>query len=241
MSVKHVLDFLQLKSQVLAVNTMKGYVTAISHRHILVQSTLLSLDTLIRRWIKGLEHTKGIPCMIMPAWCLELVLAALTQAPFEPIGTCHLKYPTWKTAFLLTISSGRRASEMHALCCKPLYIQFSNAGVTLFTRLGFIPKVYNKVNMSWPTLCQKCTTRQMWLYHKLCVRGALNEYVRCTSDFGHNGAAQLIVAYGRHIGKAISKQRFSKWLVECIKFAYNQNDLPTPDGPPDTQNGGYIC
>ena len=48
-SVKYFLDFLQLKSELLAVNTMTGYVTAISHSHALVQGTPLSLDPLIRR------------------------------------------------------------------------------------------------------------------------------------------------------------------------------------------------
>ena len=98
MSVKRALDFLQLKSEVLAMNTMKGYVKAF-----LVQDASMSLDPSIKRWIKRLKHTKGIPHLIMPARCLEFVLAAVTRAPFEPIGTCRLKYLTWETAFLLAI------------------------------------------------------------------------------------------------------------------------------------------
>ena len=39
-SVNHVLDFLQLKSEALSVNTLKGYVTAISCRHAMVQHEL---------------------------------------------------------------------------------------------------------------------------------------------------------------------------------------------------------
>ena len=64
--MKHVLDFLQLKSETLSVNTLKGYVTAISRKHVKVQGKPLSLDPFIRRWIKGLKHTKGIPRMILP-------------------------------------------------------------------------------------------------------------------------------------------------------------------------------
>ena len=64
------------------MNTLKGYVTAISRKHALVQGVTLSLDPSIWRWIKGLEHSKGIPQLITPAWCLELVLVALTKAPF---------------------------------------------------------------------------------------------------------------------------------------------------------------
>ena len=90
----------------------------------------------------------------MPSWCLGLVQAALTKALFEPIRTCCFKYLTRKTAFLVVITSGRRASEMHTLCYKPPYIWFSTAGVTLFSRLQFLPKVYTKVNMSRPIFAQ---------------------------------------------------------------------------------------
>ena len=54
--------------------------------------------------------------------------------------------------------------------------------------------------------------------------------MRCTSNFRQGSTAQLFVAYGGQVtGKPICKQRFSKWLVECIKFTYDQNDLPTLD------------
>ena len=167
----------------------------------------------------------------MLAWYLELVLAALTKALFEPIETCRLKYLTWKTAFLLAITSGHRASEMHALCYKSPYLRFSSAGVTLFMRLGFLPKVYTNANVSRPIFVPGMHNQTDVAVLKLCVRRALNEYVRCTSDFRHDGTVQLFVTYGRQVkGKPISKQRLSKWLVECIKFAYDWNDLPTPDG-----------
>ena len=51
---KHVLDFFQLKAETLSVNTLKGYVTAISHRHATVRGEPPSMDPSIRRWIKGL-------------------------------------------------------------------------------------------------------------------------------------------------------------------------------------------
>ena len=69
---------------------MKGDVTAISLRHVMAQGYPLSLDPSIKRWLKGLEHPKGIPRMVMPNWCLELVLASLGQEPFKPIMTYDL-------------------------------------------------------------------------------------------------------------------------------------------------------
>ena len=142
--MKYVLDFLQLKSEALAVNTMNGYVTAISCRYAMVQGSPLSLDTSIKRWLKGLEHTKVIPCMITPTWCLELVIATLAR---NISNHSDLLPQVPDLTFLLVITSGHRASEMHTLCCKPPYIWFSPAGVTLFTSLEFLPKVSTKANV----------------------------------------------------------------------------------------------
>jgi len=37
-------------------------------------------------------------------------------APFEPMKHAHFKYVTWKTAFLIAITSFRRCSDLQALC-----------------------------------------------------------------------------------------------------------------------------
>ena len=138
--------------------------TAILRRHILVQDTPLSLDPSIKRWIKGLEHTKGMPHMITPAWCLELVLAALIRAPFEPIETCRLKYVTWKTAFLLAITSGCRASEMHALAVSLHTFSFPMLVLSSSQGWDSSPRSVTRLTCLGPFLCQQSTTRQVWLY-----------------------------------------------------------------------------
>ena len=66
---------------------------------------------------------------------------------------------------------------------------------------------------------------------KLCVHRALNEYMRRSGNYRLDGTAQLFIAYGGRVrGKPISKQRLSNWLVECIQFAYERHNLPTPEG-----------
>ena len=151
------------------------------------------------------------------------------QGPVQPHRDLPSQVPV--TAFLLAITSGHKASEMHALCYKSLYLQFSNAGVTLITRLGFLPKVFTKANASWPIVVPAMHNQTDVALHKFCVHRAHNEYAGCTSDFRHDCTAQLFVTYYGQV-----KQRLSKWLVECIKFACDQNDLPTPD----LQNGSHI-
>ena len=59
----------------------------------------------------------------------------------------------------------------------------------------------------------------------------INAYVRHSGDYRQDSTVQLFVTYRSRVrGKPISKQRLSKWLVKCIKFAYNKHDLPTPEG-----------
>ena len=60
--------------------------------------------------------------------------------------------------------------------------------------------------------------------------------MRYSSDYRQDGTAQLFITYSSGVkGKPISKQRFSNWLVECIKFAYDKHDLPVPERVKDHQ------
>ena len=54
------------------------------------------------------------PCRT-PSWDLFVVLDALRRPPFEPLHSVSFKFLTMKTAFLLSLASGRRRSEIHAL------------------------------------------------------------------------------------------------------------------------------
>ena len=145
------------------------------------------MDHTLKRWIKGLEHSKGIPRMITPGWYLDLVLVTLSKAPFEPILTCPIKFLTWKTAFLLTITSVRRASEMHTLSCDPAYIRFTGSGVILFTDLSFLPKVPTRANTTRPIFMPSMHKHPDKALRFLCVRRTLNEYLRRTGTFKQQG------------------------------------------------------
>ena len=133
----------------------------------MVHGSRLSMDPTLKRWVNGLKHSKGIPRMISPGWCLELVLVAFAKALFEPIATCSLKHLTWKTAFSLAFTPNHRASEMHALSCKAPYLRFSNAGVMLFTNLSFLPKIATKENASYPIFEPFCGSRKIKFDHIL--------------------------------------------------------------------------
>ena len=59
-TVRQVLDFLQEKSKSFQLNTVLGYVTAISNRHAPVEGQALSVDKIVKKWVSGLKLTKGV-------------------------------------------------------------------------------------------------------------------------------------------------------------------------------------
>jgi hypothetical protein len=83
--------------------------------------------------------SRPIARKVWPSWDLPIVLQKLNEAPFEPIQSASLRDVALKTSFLLAIASGRRCSELHALAVGRRIV-FSNAGVTLYFRPGFLAK-----------------------------------------------------------------------------------------------------
>ena len=145
------------------------------------------------------------------------------------VVTCPLKYRTMKTAFFLSVTSACQASKMYALICKAPYLGFSNIGVPLFTRLGFLFKVATKANASRPNFVPAMHNQKDRALRRICVRCAQNKYLQRTSDIRHHGTTHLFVAYGRQDkGKPTSKQQLSKWLIECIMYSYGKNYPPPP-------------
>ena len=77
----------------------------------------------------------------IPAWSLSVVLNALTNKAFEPLATVDFRLLTWKVAFLIAITSPRRASELCALRVDPPYLVFHKDKAVLRHDTSFLPKV----------------------------------------------------------------------------------------------------
>ena len=108
MSVAQVADFLCYlhEQKDLAVSTIEGYRTAISHVLKAVRGLDIGHDpaisSLIANFVRDVSKRKDSA----PPWNLALVLQVLTQAPFEPMHLAPLKLVTSKTVFLLALASG---------------------------------------------------------------------------------------------------------------------------------------
>ena len=93
-------------------STIDGYRTAIVETlgpagHHIAQSSDL------HRLLSSFHRDRPNSSRNLPK-CNLSVLNELTKAPFEPMKDTHLKHLTLKTAFLLTLASGKHRSEIHA-------------------------------------------------------------------------------------------------------------------------------
>ena len=72
-----------------------------------------------------------------------IVLEGLSVAPFEPLESVSEKFLTFKTIFLLAISSLKRVGDLQALSVSPTCLEFAPGMVKafLYPKQGYVPKV----------------------------------------------------------------------------------------------------
>ena len=140
-SVKQISDFFMYLYQDLnrRPSTIDGYRTAIvdtlgpTAHHITHNADL-------HRLLSSFHRGRPKSSRNLPEWNLSVVLNEFTKASFEPMKDTDLKHLTFKTAFLLTLVSGKRRSEIHAWVANKV----SNLGqwlkVALFPSSDFIAK-----------------------------------------------------------------------------------------------------
>lgn len=227
-----ILSFLQsLFDRGLAPSTIKVYAAAISARHARVEGRTVGSHPLVARFLKGTLRLRPPRRSRVPTWDLSLVLQALCSAPFEPLSTADISWLSLKTAFLLTITSARRVSELHALSVSEDCLRWhpGDTGVTLWPNPSFLPKTLSTNFVNRPLSLAAFTEDQDGGSGLLCPVRALREYTSRTADFRRSDALFLCHT-GPRRGLALSKQRLSKWIVDAILYAYRHGNSLIPQG-----------
>ncbi|KAK7880711.1 hypothetical protein WMY93_032661 [Mugilogobius chulae] len=235
-SVSEVLCFLQqMVEKRRAFSTLKVYLAAISACHVGFGDKTVGQHPLISRFMKGARRKLPVVKPLVPLWDLSVVLDALCHHPFEPLEAVALKYVALKTVLLLALTSAKRVSELQAFSVSPTCMQFAPglSKVHLCPNPAFMPKV--EPAYSCPTLeiaafhPPPFSSPEEQQLHSLCPVRALRVYVDRTA--GLRKADQLFVSWASsHMGKPVSSQRLSHWIVEAISLAYTCKGIAPPQG-----------
>jgi hypothetical protein len=139
--IAQVLDYLQhLLDSGLEYHTVLSHVSALSKCLPLVNGQTVGNHPWVTQWVAGLKTVHPPRRVVYPPWDLGLVLSALTEAPYEPIGSASLEALALKTAFLIAVLSSRRVSDLHALSRHPRYLTLNPLSAVLRVNPTFVPK-----------------------------------------------------------------------------------------------------
>ena len=216
----------------LALSSVKGYRSAINSTIAQLGGGVRNASNnphLLRDLIRGASLRDARVPRRAPAWDLVQVLASLREAPYEPLGQASLKFLSFKTAFLLTLASGRRGSEVHALSGSAADIAFErDGGVSLHFLPEFLAKNQVPGSVS-PTLVIPALTRILGpddADRLLCPVRALRFYLSRTQPLRSHTHRRLFISYDVSHARDISLQTLSRWLREVIKQAYLSSAIP---------------
>ena len=231
-SVACIAEFLQeMFDKGRAWSTVKGYVAAISAFHPRFHECSLGSDKSIKDFIEGVYKLRPPVKAIVPTWDLGLVLQALTSSPFEPHGTACLQAWTWKTAFLLAITSAARVSELQALDSRPELLRCTKYKAVLRLNPAFLPKVPTPEHLNREIELEAFYPDARGQFEKalqvLCPVRALRIYLRKTQ--GIRKDHQLLVSYqaGKQ-GVKVTKSTVSRWVKQTILFCYRNQGRAIP-------------
>ncbi|KAL0152850.1 hypothetical protein M9458_051844, partial [Cirrhinus mrigala] len=233
--VGSVLEFLQDRlSAGLSHSTLKVYVAAIAAYHAPLGGLSVGKDPLVTRFLRGALRLRPPVRPRVPSWDLSVVLEALCLPPFEPIeeiSDCHLSF---KTSFLLALSSLKRVGDLQALSVAPSFLDFAPglSKAFLHPRTGYVPKVPSSAPR--PVVLQAfCPPPfrepDQQKLNCMCPVRALDAYVHRVAPWRRSD--QLFICFGPlRRGLPASKQTISRWIVEAILLAYESSGLPPPLG-----------
>ena len=231
-----VLGFLQfLLAQGRCFSTLKGMVAAIVACQSGVVTSPLSEHPLVKDFLRSAKRKSSTARPLLPSWDLSLVLDALCGPPFEPLESLELRVLTFKTVFLLAITTAKRVSDLHALSIHSECLSFDaeHRSVRLQPNPVFVTKTQRvaasvRLEAFHPPPFSSDLDRRL---HNICPIRALLLYLQRTKDI-RGSVSQLFVTYGpgKAAGKAASKPTVSRWLVEAIKLAYASKGADPPEG-----------
>ena len=220
-------DFLLFlhKQKKLSIATIEGYRTAINKVVKVKTGVDIGTDANISALLKNFAQDKVTDKSMIPKWDLSIVLDGLNKTPFEPLETTDIRHLTFKTVFLITLSSGRRRSEIHALDRESVMWSEDGNSITINPDPKFIAKTElmkgNAVTRSVTfTKLEALSETVSEEDRKLCPVRALRIYLERTDPIRQE-RKNLILSIKEGHTKDIAKSTISSMLKRTIHAAYS--------------------
>ena len=207
----------------LAAATIRARRAAISTTLTMLGSDNVTCHPIINSVLQGIALKQARQPRRTPYWDLNVILSALRKPPYEPLRDSALDKLTVKTAFLVTLASGRRASEVAHLSGSPNDISFNRDGsITLRFLPTFLAK-NQRTNDFSPEITIKSLSRPLQQGHEdiaNCPVRALKVYRDRTKRHRSPTQKALFISMNKALATDIVSTTLSRWLKTVICQAY---------------------
>ena len=233
-TVPNIADFLlHLFEKGLSTTTIKGYRSSLSAL-MASRGIDISHDTDLASLCRGFSIERPISHRDIPRWDLMVVLRYLMKPPFEPMRLSSIADLTRKTAFLITLATAKRNSEVWAFSSD---VRFgpNKMNATLSFLPGFIAKT-QKVDRPETALNPVIIPSLSSLVGRdlpdrtLCPVRALCFYLdRTKAGVNQDRFKRLFVSFKPGHKGDLVKVTISGWIKALIKSAYEKvenDDVP---------------
>lgn len=213
-------DFLtDLFEKGLKYSTISGYRSMLSSVLPPVGRYPIGQNPFIIRLLKGVFNKRPPIRSLTPEWDLCIVLGCLKEDPFEPLKDAPLKFLTWKTVFLIAITTFRRCSDLQSLQLGEGSINIYKRGVT-FIRTGLSKQ--DRPNHEGSHIFVPAFPENKLLDPKRCLHAYLKRTQLFRKNKGKTSDKLFLATKKPH--QPVSSQTISKWIVRLIKFCYKKKD-----------------
>ena len=221
-SLTQVADFLTyLFDKGLQYRTIAGYRSMLSAILPNVDNVPVGQHPHIIRLLKGVFNSRPPKVRLLPEWDLQLVLNMLQKEPFEPLSKASLKITTFKTIFLMAISTFRRCGDLQSLRPGEGSVCVQKKGVT-FIRHGLAKQ--DRVNHFGSKIFVPAFAEN----HRLDPKRALYWYLKQTKvlriKLDGTQEKKIFLALNKP-HQPVSTQTISNWIVQTIKMAYEDKSV----------------
>ena len=207
----------ELRSQGKATSTFRVHRAAVSTTLRQLGRSDFREDPLLSFTLLGAANQEARSPRRIPAWDLILVLSSLKLPPYEPLSEASLKFLSLKTAFLITLASGRRMSEVTNLSGSPRDIARNPDGSY---SLKFLPEFLAKNQRPGdPSPSILIPPLPAGPDSVLCPVRVLRRYLSISKSLRRD-RRQLFLSLNPNYGKDVSVNTVSRWIRETISLAY---------------------
>ena len=178
----------------------------------------------IIRLLKGVFNERPPVKRLIPNWDLSFILGCLKEDPFEPLKDASVKHLTWKTCFLVAITTFRRCSDLQSLQITDNDMNIGERGIT-FVRTGLSKQ--DRPNHESNHIFVPVFSQDKYLDPRRCLSWYIKKTKKLRKKDSQNVSKLFLATRKPH--QAVTAQTISKWIVNLIRMCYKLNKKSLKD------------